>query len=114
MESLLERQVPADGERDQRQIEWYLLRTLLEQGRVQRRIHLPDFLKAIAYSPTKEEVAVVLGTDHSIALIDATTGKIRQRFDQGNRSGWRADSVDFSPDGTKLAYISADPKIIRL
>ncbi len=114
MESLLRRHVPNGAEADLRQFEWYVLWGFLQRNRPQRRVELPDHLKAAAFSPTGDDLAVVLGSDHSVIMIDAGTGELRQRYDQAAPSRWRKEFLAFSPDGNTLAYQGKSDRIVRL
>ena len=114
MEELLTSQIPGPGESDHRDFEWYVLWKFLQRSRPAQRFELPDQLKAVAFSPEGEFLAVVLGSDHSVALLDPTTGEIRQQFESVGSHRWRREFVAISPDGDTLAYQGDSESIIRL
>ena len=114
MKSLLERQIPTADEQDLRQFEWYALRELLKKSLPLRRLELPDYLRGIAFSPASGELAVVLGSDHSVAVIDPVTGSIMNRYEQAGSAWWRKEFISYSPDGSSLAYQPPNARVVRV
>jgi tricorn protease len=58
--------------------------------------------EGFAPDPTGDRVALDFRGELFVAPVDASTGEMRRV----TRSGWRDRFASFSPDGTKLAYVS--------
>ncbi len=88
-----------------------------------RALDLPGSASNVQWSPTGQELAVVLAPTplvddrymaRKICLVDANTGRITMRIDNPGKLG----QISWSPDGTHLALVSAvdrhDPREGRL
>lgn len=101
--ALLERHVPAAGEKDQRGFEWHYLSSLC-RGHAQVLAGHDRDVYALAYSPDGRRLASG-GRDGSIVLWDPTT-KMALRCLEGH--GGEINALAFSKDGKLLASSSDD------
>lgn len=102
----LERQIPADGAPDPRDLDWQLLRaqTVNEVKLLHRE---PRSLYFVCPLPDRRELAVC-GRDADILLLDTETGKVRLRIVSGQGE---VNGLAVSPDGKLLASAGDDGTI---